>query len=58
VLLYGSLVYGYTYMKGEDNLIKQYTTLFEQGMNEIKQLVDGKNRRDTYRSGATRVKVV
>jgi hypothetical protein len=57
VLLYGSLKYAYTYMKGEADLIAKYTELFEQGLNEIKQLVDGKNRRDNYRNGNVSVQV-
>lgn len=57
VLLYGSLVYAYTYVKGEPELIKQYTDLFNSALNELKQLVDGKNRRDAYRSGSPRVQV-
>jgi hypothetical protein len=57
VLLYGCLVYAYTYMKGEPELIKQYTDLFNSALTELKQLVDGKNRRDAYRSGSPRVQV-
>jgi hypothetical protein len=57
VLLYGSLRYAYTYMKGEPELVKQYSDLFESALSELKVLVDGKNRRDSYRSGQTRVQV-
>jgi hypothetical protein len=57
VLLYGSLVEAYTYMKGEPELIKQYETQFTNLLAELKVLVDGKVRRDSYRSGQTRVQV-
>ena len=57
VLLYGSLVYAYTYVKGEPELVKQYTDLFNAALTELKQLVDGKNRRDAFRSGSPRVQV-
>ena len=57
VLLYGSLRYAYTYMKGEADLIKQYTDLFTTALMELQQLENGKRRRDAYRSGSPRVKV-
>jgi hypothetical protein len=58
VLLYGAVRYAYIYMKGEADLIAKYTELFEQGVNEIKQMVDGKNRRDSYRNRDVRVQAI
>jgi hypothetical protein len=58
VLLYGAVRYAYIYMKGEADLIAKYTELFEQGVNEIKQMVDGKNRRDSYRNRDVRVQAL
>ena len=57
VLLYGCLVEAYTFMKGEPELLKQYETQFQNLLGELKVLVDGKVRRDSYRSGQTRVQV-
>ena len=57
VLLYGALVEAYIYMKGEPEVIKLYEDKFTQAVGELKQLVDGKNRRDSYRSGQLRVQV-
>jgi len=57
VLLYGCLVEGYIYLKGEPDLIQAYDTKFKEGLNLLKQLGDGKDRQDTYRDMQTKVKV-
>jgi len=51
VLLYGSLVEAYIYMKGEPELLTKYQSMFDSAMIELKMLGDGKNRQDMYRSG-------
>jgi hypothetical protein len=57
-LLYGSLLEAYTYMKGEPDVIAGYQKRYDDAMFLLKQLGDGKNRRDSYRSGQVRVPVV
>jgi hypothetical protein len=57
-LLYGSLLEAYTYMKGEADVIAQYQKRYDEAMFLLKQLGDGKDRQDAYRSGQVRVKVV
>lgn len=57
-LLYGSLLEAYTYMKGEADVIAQYQKRYDDAMFLLKQLGDGKDRQDAYRSGQVRVKVV
>ena len=57
-LLYGSLLEAYTYMKGEADVIAQYQKRYDEAMFILKQLGDGKDRQDAYRSGQVRVKVV
>lgn len=57
VLLYGALIEGYTYMKGEADVIAQYTKRYEEGMILLKRLGDGMDRRDSYRSGQIRMSV-
>jgi len=54
VLLYGALLEAYTYMKGEADVITQYQKQFDSAMMLLKQLGDGKNRRDSYRNGQVR----
>jgi hypothetical protein len=57
-LLYGSLLEAYTYMKGEPDVIAGYQKRYDDAMFLLKQLGDGKNRRDSYRNGQVRVPVV
>jgi hypothetical protein len=57
VLLYGSLREAYLFMKGEADLIQNCEQKYQEGMALLKQLGDGKNRRDAYRSGQVRVPV-
>jgi hypothetical protein len=57
-LLYGSLLEAYTYMKGEADVIANYKARYDEAMFLLKQLGDGKDRQDAYRSGQVRVKVV
>jgi hypothetical protein len=56
-LLYGSLLEAYTYMKGEADVIAQYQKRYDEAMALLKQLGDGKNRQDAYRSGQVRYPV-
>ena len=57
VLLWGSLVEAYIYMKGEADLIQAYQQKFQEAMGLLKQLGDGKDRQDTYRVTQVRDKV-
>jgi hypothetical protein len=57
VLLYGSVREAYVYMKGENDLAQQYEMKYQESLGLLKQLGDGKNRMDTYRSGQVRVPV-
>ena len=56
-LLYGSLLEAYTYMKGEADVIANYQKRYDDAMLLLKQLGDGKNRRDAYRNGQVRYPV-
>ena len=57
VLLYGSLVEGYTFMKPEADLIALYEKKYQDALMLAKRLGDGLERRDAYRSGQARVDV-
>lgn len=57
VLLYGSLVEAYTFMKGEQDLVNLYNTKYGEALAELKRLGDGLDRQDAYRSGQVRVQV-
>jgi hypothetical protein len=54
VLLYGSLVEAYTYMKGEADIISLYDTKYKEALELAKRLGDGMERQDAYRSGQYR----
>jgi hypothetical protein len=56
-LLYGSLLEAYTYMKGEKDVIDNYRNRYDEAMLLLKQLSDGKDRQDAYRSGQVRYPV-
>jgi hypothetical protein len=55
VLLYGSLVEAYTYMKGEADIIALYDTKYKEALALAKRLGDGLERSDAYRSGQARI---
>ena len=57
VLLYGSLLEAYTFMKGEVDIIAGYQKRYDEAMAMLKQLGEGKNRQDMYRSGQVRYPV-
>jgi hypothetical protein len=57
VLLYGSLVEAYTYMKGEQDMLTLYNQKFMEALALAKRLGDGMERQDAYRSGQFRQKV-
>lgn len=54
VLLYGSLVEAYTYMKGETDLLAAYEMKYKEALALAKRLGDGLERQDAYRSGQFR----
>jgi len=54
VLLYGSLVEAYTYMKGEQDMMALYNGKYQEALGLAKRLGDGMERQDAYRSGQYR----
>tara|TARA_R110002020_G_scaffold290208_1_gene505698 strand:+ start:2372 stop:3016 length:645 start_codon:yes stop_codon:yes gene_type:complete len=57
-LLYGSLVEAYTFLKGEPDLMKQYTDRFLESIQWLKNLGEGLQTRDQYRYDRVRRDVV
>jgi len=57
VLLYGSLVEAYTFMKGEQDMVTLYNQKYMESLALAKRLGDGMERQDAYRSGQLRVAV-
>lgn len=56
-LLNGALVEAIRYMKGEADMVKLYQDMYLQSIALLKNLGDGKQRQDAYRSGQVRVQV-
>jgi len=57
VLLYGSLVEAYTFMKGETDMMTLYNQKYVEALALAKRLGDGMERQDAYRDGQFRQKV-
>jgi hypothetical protein len=57
VLLYGSLVEAYIFMKGEDDMMKLYDGKYKEALTLAKRLGDGLERGDAYRNGQYRQQV-
>jgi len=57
VLLYGTLLEAYVFMKGEEDVITAYKTQYDAAIFQLKQLAEGKDRMDTYRVEQPRVPV-
>ena len=57
VLLYGSLVEAYTFMKGEADMMALYDNKFKEAVALLKNYGDGKQRGDTFRDGQIKVPV-
>jgi hypothetical protein len=53
VVLYGSLVEAYSYMKGEADILANYVARYNEALGQLKRLGDGLERNDAYRRGQT-----
>jgi predicted PolB exonuclease-like 3'-5' exonuclease len=56
-LLYGALLEAATYLKSDAETITNYSQRYNQTMEELMRLGEGKNTRDAYRSGQARIPV-
>ena len=57
VLLYGTLVEAYTFLKGEADLIAVYEKKYQEAMGQLNRLGTGLERGDAYRDGQAKIKV-
>jgi len=58
VLLYGSILEAYIFMKGEPDVMEEYQKRYDAALVMLKQLAEYKNRNDSYRAGQGRRAVV
>ena len=56
-LLYGALVEAYTFMKGETDLLQLYNARFQESLQWLKNLGEGRQTRDEYRYDSLRKNV-
>ena len=57
VLLYGSLVEAYTFMKGEQDMMTYYEKKYQDALGQLNRLGTGLERGDAYRDGQAKIKV-
>jgi len=57
LLLYGSLLEAYTFMKGEPDIMVNYEKRFQEALQKLTLLSDGYNRKDAYRDGQRKLDV-
>ena len=57
VLLYGSLVEAYIFMKGEQDMMAYYEKKFQDAISQLNRLGTGLERGDSYRDGQAKIKV-
>ncbi len=57
VLLYGSLVEAYIYMKGEADMMAAYEKKYQDALMQLNRLGTGLERGDAYRDGQAKIKV-
>jgi hypothetical protein len=58
VLLYGALLEAATFIQAEPDMMTVYRQRYDESLALLKQLGDGKNRQDAYRSGQARYPVM
>ena len=55
--MYGTLLEAHTFMKGDPDIMQVYDQRFKEALVKLKELGDGKNRTDSYRTGQVRVPI-
>jgi hypothetical protein len=56
-LLYGTLIEGYLFLKGEPDLMSAYEKKFQDALGQLNRLGTGLERGDAYRDGQAKIKV-
>jgi hypothetical protein len=57
VLLYGTMVEAYIFLKGEQDLMAAYEGKYKEAMGQLNRLGTGLERGDAYRDGQAKIKV-
>ena len=56
-LLFGTILQGYVYLKGDQDVIAAYTEKYQSAMASLKIIAEGRNRKDSYRQADRRLPV-
>jgi len=56
-LLFGALMHGYIYMKGDQDVIAGYTSQFQKAIADLKIIAEGRVKKDSYRQSDKRIPV-
>ncbi len=56
-LLYAALIEAYIFMKGDSELLSYYHGRYQECLPRVKNLGEGRDRKDVYRSGQLRIPV-
>jgi len=56
-ILFGTIVQGYIYLKGDQDVMKQYQEQYTQAIATLKIIAEGRNRKDSYRRSDKRMSV-
>jgi hypothetical protein len=54
-LLFGIIMHGYIFEKGDQDVIQSYGKQFEQAIADLKMIVEGRQQKNTYRAPDQRV---
>ncbi len=57
VLLYGTMLEAYVFLKGETDLMAVYKAKYDEAMGQLNRLGTGLERGDAYRDGQAKIKV-
>lgn len=56
-ILFGTVLQGYIYLKGDQDVMKQYMETYSQATSALKVIAEGRNRKDSYRQPDQRIPV-
>jgi hypothetical protein len=56
-LLYGTILQGYIYLKGEQDVIASYKDKYAQAVADLKLIAEGRDRKDSFRTSDKRLPV-
>lgn len=56
-LLFGTILQGYIYLKGDQDVIQSYTNQYQAAIASLKIIAEGRNRKDSYRKSDRRIPV-